>query len=77
VPPASRCLFPICNEISREISQMGDALAVKRHYINNFDWQDSCISDLRFGRHNDSSAVSATELSPREGKTIVRLPFAM
>jgi hypothetical protein len=31
---------------------------------------------LRFGRHNSSTAVFATDLSSREGKTMMRLPLA-
>src|SRR5579862_9299213 len=32
---------------------------------------------LRFGQHNSSTAVFAADLSSREGKAIMRLPFAI
>src|SRR5580698_1054760 len=55
---ASHCLFPVCNEISREISKWGTLSLPNTHEINKFEWPKSCISD--FG----SDGTTARRLSP-------------
>src|SRR5579862_6048919 len=41
----SHSLFPVCNEIPREISNWGTLHGINAHGINRFKWPRSCKSD--------------------------------
>src|SRR5579862_3629018 len=73
----SHSLFPVCNEIPREISNWGTLHGPNTHGINRFKWPRSCTSD--YGSDGTTARrLSSPPICPcAKAKTIMRLPPAI